>query len=128
MKIAIPVKTNKEDTAVATLFGLAKWFAIVEDSQITIEKNPAENGRAVIEWLNEIDVDTIIIQEMGEGPCGMIQKLGNIKVYHSGYDRILLVDVLKKFQENTLPLLDDIGMAKIVEHHEARHSHGHHQH
>ncbi len=31
MKIAIPVKMNKENTALAPLFGKAKWFAIVED-------------------------------------------------------------------------------------------------
>ncbi len=127
MKIAIPVKMNKINSAIAPLFGKAKWFAIVEDGKISIEQNHVEGGRAVIEWLNQINVDTIIMQEMGEGPYAVIKKLGTIKVYHSGFDRILLADVLKKFEENALPLLDDAGMAKIIEHHEVRHSHdGHH--
>lgn len=126
MKIAIPVKMNKVDTAIAPLFGKAKWFAIVENAQISIVQNPVEGGRAVIEWLHETGVDTIIMQEMGAGPYGVIQKLGGINVYHSGFDRILLADVLKKFEQNALLLLDDAGMAKIIQHHEVRHSHDHH--
>jgi len=128
MKIAIPVKMNKDNSAIAPLFGKAKWFAIIEDGKINIEQNPVEGGRAVIEWFNEIGVETIIMQEMGEGPYSVIQKLGTMKVYHSGFDRILLDDVLKKFEENTLPLLDDAGMAKIIAHHEVRHSHDDHHH
>lgn len=128
MKIAIPIKMNKENSAIAPLFGKAKWFAIIEDGKIIIEQNPVEGGRAVIEWFNEIGVDGIIMQEMGEGPYSVIQKLGTMKVYHSGFDRILIDDVLKKFEENTLPLLDDTGMAKIIEHHEVRHSHNEHHH
>lgn len=128
MKIAIPVKMNKENTAIAPLFGKAKWFAIVENGQISIEENPVEGGRAVIEWFKDINVDAIIMQEMGAGPYDTIQKLGGMKVYHSGFDRILLTDVLKKFEENALPLLDDADMAKIIEHHEVRHSHDEHDH
>jgi predicted Fe-Mo cluster-binding NifX family protein len=128
MKIAIPVKMKKDNSAIAPLFGKAKWFAIVEDGSINIEENHVEGGRAVIEWLNQIGVDTIIMQEMGQGPYSVIQKLGTIKIYHSGFDRILLGDVLKQFEEKALPLLDDAGMTKIIAHHEVRHSHDHHDH
>ena len=48
MKTAIPVKANKENPAVAPLFGKAKWFAVVKNGKATIEKNPAQGGRAVI--------------------------------------------------------------------------------
>ncbi len=129
MKIAIPVKMNKENPAVAPFFGKAKWFAFVEDGEINIEKNEAQGGQAVIEWFNQINVDTIIMQEMGAGPYGVIQKLGTIKVYHSGFERILLNDVLTKFDNHKLSLLDDEVMAKIIAHHEGRHTHDHnHEH
>lgn len=128
MKIAIPVKMNKDNPPVAPLFGKAKWFAIVEDGKVNLETNPADGGREVIEWLNERGVDTIIMQEMGKGTYSVIQKLGTMKVYHSGFERILLEDVLKKFEENALPLLDDAGMAKIIAHHEIKHPHEHHGH
>ncbi len=123
MKIAIPIKMNKANSAIAPLFGKAKWFAIVEDGQIIIEPNQAEGGRAVIEWFNTMKIDTIIMQEMGEGPYEMIRQLGTMKVYHSGFERITLDEVLQKFEANELPLLDEQGMAKIIEHQELKHSH-----
>ncbi len=128
MKIAIPVKMNKDNSAIAPLFGKAKWFAIIEDEKIMIEKNPAEGGRGVIEWLHQIHVDTIIIQEMGQSPYNMIKKLGGMKVYHSGFERITLKEALEKFYQGALPLLDETGMTKIIEHHEGKHSHGSHGH
>lgn len=128
MKIAIPVKMNKENTAIAPLFGKAKWFAIIEEEKIVIEQNPAEGGHGVIEWLHQIHVDTIIMQEMGQSPYHMIQKLGGINVYHSGFERMTLKEALEKFDQDALPLLNDTGMSKIIEHHEAKHSHQHHGH
>ncbi len=121
MKIAIPVKMNKENSAVAPLFGKAKWFAMVENGQITIEANPASGGMAVIEWLAESNVDTIILQEMGQSPYKKVQSYANIKLYHSGFERILLEDVLKKFEANELTYLDGEEMKKIIAHHETRH-------
>jgi predicted Fe-Mo cluster-binding NifX family protein len=128
MKIAIPVKMNKDNSAIAPLFGKAKWFAIIEDDKIMIEKNPAEGGRGVIEWLHQIHVDTIIIQEMGQSPYNMIQKLGGIKIYHSGFERMTLKEALEKFDQDALPILDETGMLKIIAHHEGKHSHGNHGH
>ena len=38
--IAIPIKTNKENAVVSTLFGKSKWFAYIdENGNITIEDN-----------------------------------------------------------------------------------------
>ena len=128
MKIAIPVKSNKENPPVAPLFGKAKWFAIIEDGKITIEENSVNGGREVIEWLDDINVDTIIMQEMGQGPYSMIQKLGNIKLYHCGFERILLNDVLQKFTENDLLLQNEQSMSKIIAHHESKHTHHDHTH
>jgi len=121
MKIAIPVKMNKENTPLAPLFGKAKWFAMVEEGKVRIEQNPADGGRAVVEWLVQSGVDTIIMQEMGMNPYKIVQSYGNIKLYHAGFERILLDDVLQKFEANTLTLLDDEGMAKIMDQHKVRH-------
>jgi predicted Fe-Mo cluster-binding NifX family protein len=121
MKIAIPVKMNKENAPVASLFGKAKWFAIVEDGQVNILANPAKGGQAVVEWLAQIKVDTILLQEMGKSPYLKVQSYGNITLYHTGFDRILLEDVLKKFENNDLTLLDESAMDKVIAHHEIRH-------
>lgn len=126
MKIAIPVKMNNQNSAIAPLFGKAKWFALIENGQITIEANKEEGGSAVIEWLHQINVDTIIMQEMGDGPYQMIQQIGTMKIYHSGFERITLNEVMEKFKENTLELMDSNKMAKIIEHHEKKHTHHEH--
>ncbi|MEA3374269.1 MAG: NifB/NifX family molybdenum-iron cluster-binding protein [Campylobacterota bacterium] len=121
MKIAIPVKTNKENPPVAPLFGKAKWFAFVENGNVTIEQNMAKGGQAVIGWLAKENVNAIIFQEMGTAPYELIKAQGGIKLYHSGYERILLDDLLQKFSDNALTELDDAKMAEIIGHHESKH-------
>jgi len=137
VKIAIPVKTNRENPAVAPLFGKAKWFALVEDGKINIEKSGASGGVAVIEWLSQLGVDTIIIQEMGVSPYEATKAHGGMRVVHSGFERITLDEVLTKFDNNELQVLDDDSMAKIIKHHNGSHSrrdhpqgegHGQHHH
>jgi predicted Fe-Mo cluster-binding NifX family protein len=121
MKIALPVKMNKENSAIAPLFGKAKWFAIVEDGKISMEANNNSGGNAVIEWLAKMGVDTIVMQEMGRNPYSKIKSYGNIEVYHAGFERTLLNDVLEKLEKKTLIKVDDDNMEAIIQHHEKRH-------
>ncbi len=127
MRLAIPVKMNKEDSAIAPLFGKAKWFAIVTDEKINIIPNNQSGGQAVIEWLYEMKVDAILMQEMGLNPYNKIKSLGTMAIYHTGFDRVLLNDVLEKFRNKELKLLDDTNIGEIIKHHEKRHPrHEHH--
>jgi len=127
MKLAIPVKMNKENPAVAPLFGKAKWFAIIEDNEVKILPNNQSGGESVISWLNEMRVEVILMQEMGFSPYQKIKDADTIQLYHTGFERILLQDVLKKFENNELEILDDTNMDKIIKHHEKRHpAHGEH--
>jgi len=130
MKIVIPVKTSGENPALAPLFGKAKWFAFVEDNKVTVEKNPAEDGQAVIHWLIDQNVDVIIFQEMGTTPYELIRSQSDIKLYHAGFERVLLHDILQRYQEGSLAETDRATMAEIIAHHEGKHSHGggHHGH
>jgi len=123
MKIAIPVKMNKENPPLAPLFGKAKWFAISKDGKSEIVKNEQNGGRAVIEWLNSLGIDIIIFQEMGHSPYEMIKEIGDIELFHGGYDRILLNDVLAKFKNDSLEMIDDTNIDAIIKHHEDKHSH-----
>lgn len=129
MKIAIPVKTNKENPVVSPLFGKAKWFAFIEeDGKVTIESNPIPDGQAVIRWFIDKNVDIVIMQEMGINPYRKIKEHGGIRLYHSGFERITLDEVLKAFHNGQLPLLDDAMMTQIIKHHESRHTHHGHGH
>ena len=117
MKIAIPVKTNKENPAVAPLFGKAKWFAFVQDGEISVKQNTAEGGQAVVQWLTDEGADMLIIQQMGMMPYELLKAQGNIQIYHSGFERITLEEVLKKFEENALVLVDETQMNEIIKQH-----------
>jgi predicted Fe-Mo cluster-binding NifX family protein len=121
MKLAIPVKMNKENPAIAPLFGKAKWFAIVENDNVTIVPNNQSGGQAVIEWLYEMKIDALLIQEMGLNPYKKVKDYGTMALYHTGFERILLNEALEKFENNELKILDDTNMDEIIKHHEKRH-------
>jgi predicted Fe-Mo cluster-binding NifX family protein len=124
MKLAIPVKTNKENPALSPLFGKAKWFAFVDiDGKIEIKKNLCNGGAEVIRWLAQEKVEAIIFQEMGITPYNFIKNIGTITLYHSGYDRLLLDKAIEKFNNNELLLVDDTNIESIIAKHESKHTH-----
>jgi len=121
MKLAIPVKMNKENPPVAPLFGKAKWFAIVENGKSKILPNNQSGGQAVIEWLKEMGVEALLVQEIGVSPYERAKYYG-MMLYHTGFERILLHDVISKFEAGELEILDDTNIGNIIKHHERRHS------
>jgi len=122
MKIAIPVKMNKKNTALAPLFGKAKWIAFIEDGAINIVSNATHGGRAVVEWFAREGVDIVIFQEMGVTPYETIKSIGNITLFHAGHERVLLDEILEKFNANQLTLIDDTNIGEILAHHEKKHT------
>ena len=129
MKIAIPVKTNKENAIVSPLFGKAKYFAIVEDSNVTILRNEQSGGQAVIQWLYNMGVNAIMAQELGVNPYMMIKKLDMV-IYHAGFQRISVEDLLWRLEKGLLTILDDTNIDEVIKHHEKKHpAHDeHHEH
>jgi predicted Fe-Mo cluster-binding NifX family protein len=123
--IAIPVKTDKETSAVAPLFGKAKWFAIIgSDGAISFWHNELKSGREVVNHFQAIGVTRVVFQDMGG--C-----------YHSGEGRVLLADAVARLQKDELVEVTQQNMAEYVErsqrhskgeHHEGHehHDHGHH--
>jgi len=121
MKIAVPVKMKSENPAVAPLFGKAKWFAFIENEKIEIVPNACSGGKAVIDWLYSQNITTLFIQEMGQTPYDKIKEYGSIEVYHTGFERMLLLDSLSVFKKGGLMKLDDDNMKTVIEHHQKRH-------
>jgi len=117
MKIAVPVKTNRENPAVAPLFGKAKWFAFVEDGKITIEENKASGGVRVVDWLLESGVDVLIIQHMGDSPYQILKEYDDVTIFYAGKERITLDEVLKKYEAEELTIVDDTNEHEIIRSH-----------
>ena len=120
--IAIPVKTNKENTAVSTLFGKAKYFAFIENNKIEIVKNEQSGGKAVANWLKSKNVDTLITSHMGEKPFSTLLQ-NNINVYFAGDERIEINDVLLKYADGDLPSLTLENFNTLIKE-DSHHSHG----
>lgn len=114
--IAIPVKTNKSDTAISTSFGKAKWFALVDENGKThFWRNEKLNGRSVIESLTHNGVEHVLLQSIGERPFQMLQQQ-NIKSYYAGDTRLLLTDSLEAFANKHLPVLTLENMSEYITH------------
>ncbi|MEA3553145.1 MAG: NifB/NifX family molybdenum-iron cluster-binding protein [Campylobacterota bacterium] len=125
--IAIPVKTNKENPAVTTLFGKAKWFAYIDGEDVSIEKNDIMSGRAVVEYMVEKGVTKLVFNHMGGNPFMLLQK-AKIECYHSGDERILLNDVIEKLIEESLVKVDGTNMGDFVEQGNMHNGGGNHDH
>ncbi len=121
MKIAIPVKTNKENPAVAPLFGKAKWFAFIEDGKVSIEKNEAQGGADVVTWLLRWGVSSLIIQNMSNPPYQMIKNGGQITVFYAGKERIEIDELIKKYDADELVIVDDSNADEIIKSHRRQH-------
>jgi predicted Fe-Mo cluster-binding NifX family protein len=125
--IAIPVKTDKDNPAVSTLFGKSKWFAFVNGDSISIEANSANGGRAVVESMIQKGVTKVIFNHMGANPFMLLQKSG-IECFYDGGDRILLDDVLTKLSQDELIKVDNTNMSNYIESGKAHNSGDKHHH
>ena len=119
--IAIPLKQNKENSALAPLFGKAKWFAFVKNGNVTIEKNEAQGGSGVVNWLLGKGVKSLIMQKMSQPPYEMIKEEGSISILYAGSDRIELAEALKKYEADELVILDDSNAPDIIKSHDRQH-------
>lgn len=131
--IAVPVKTNGENPAITTLFGKAKWFALIGKNGVSIEKNESQSGRKVVDELVKKGVDTLIFNHIGGNPFMLLQK-NKIKCFHSGDGRVLLNEALEKLKNDGLTLIDRANMSDFVEQNSMHknknhdHDHEHHEH
>ena len=124
--IALPVKTNSPESAIAPLFGKAKWFALVDETgEITFWHNELQSGREVVNHFKTIGVDRVIFQDMGGNPYLLLSNAG-IACYHSGHGRVLLKEALEFLNKEALILVTPANMAEYVER-PHRHSKEEHQ-
>ncbi|SMC08827.1 NifB/NifX family molybdenum-iron cluster-binding protein [Nitratiruptor tergarcus] len=115
MKIAVPVKFQRDNPPLSPLFGHAKWFAFIDDGKITIETNPHDGGLAVVEWLLHRGVDAVITQHIGIKPFALLSQNG-VAIFYPGEGRILLSDALEGFRKGNLQAIDQNNIEKFVRH------------
>jgi len=113
--IAIPIKFNKVDSAINTLFRKSKWFVFIdENGNINIERNEFKKGREVINSMLKKGVKKLIFNSMGANPFMLLQR-NNIECFYSGSERILFEDAIKKLKNNELIRVDSSNMLDFIE-------------
>lgn len=130
--IAIPVKTDKTDSAIAPLFGKAKWFALIDENEtVSFWKNGLKSGREVVNHFIETGVSEVIFQDMGGNPFMLLDRAG-IGCYHAGEGRVLFEEAAAAMQAGRLTRVTQANMFEYVEkshkHSGGEHHHGEHDH
>jgi predicted Fe-Mo cluster-binding NifX family protein len=103
--IAIPIKIKKETYSVSTLFGKAKYFALINNNIIEIVKNEQTSGKAVAAWLKSKNVNILITSHMREKPFSSLLN-DNIQVYLAKDKEAEINKILLQYADGELPILD----------------------
>lgn len=113
--IAIPVKTNSLESAIAPLFSNAKWFALIDKNGNTaFWNNVFQNSHEIVQYFKANKVDRVVFQRIGGDSCQLLHGAA-ITCYHSGYGHILLNEVLKYLQDDALIRVTADNMAEFIE-------------
>jgi len=117
MLTAMPVKMNKENPPLTTVFGKAKWFAFVDDGgSVEIRENPyAGAGPKTVAWLIGLGVDTIVTQHIGGNPF-MIMKEAGVRLFYPGEGRILVGQVLEKLKHGSMEEITVDNIMRFAHH------------
>lgn len=106
--IAIPLNNEEENSGLSKKFGKAKYFAFINNNKIEILKNEQEDKKAVVSWLKDKNVNILIAFHVGEKTFQNLKDNG-IKVYFSGTNKIKIDEVLLKYADGELPILNKLS-------------------
>ncbi|WP_201352216.1 NifB/NifX family molybdenum-iron cluster-binding protein [Hydrogenimonas urashimensis] len=116
MLIAMPVKMNRENPPLTTVFGKAKWFAFADEGgTVEIRENPYAGGPKTVVWLIDNGVDTIITQHIGGNPF-MILKNAGVRLHYPGEGRIVVSEAIEKLKNGQCEEIDTDNVMRFMHH------------
>ncbi|WP_051524436.1 NifB/NifX family molybdenum-iron cluster-binding protein [Sulfurihydrogenibium subterraneum] len=103
MKIALPVKPQKEEYLLSPAFGKAKFFLIydTETQEVKIVENEHLSGRDVVNILSKEKVNVVITNHLGGGAYRHIIDCG-IKAIYTESKNAPYKEVINQFLEGKL--------------------------
>jgi predicted Fe-Mo cluster-binding NifX family protein len=121
--IAMPIKTKSESSALAPLFGKAKFFAFIDnEGKISVEENKVSGGMHVAKAFKERGVTTLITAHLGEKPFHALRQAG-IKIYCAPKERIEVEEAYASLQRGELCQVTIENYMSLLG--EGEHHHGH---
>lgn len=123
--IAIAIKKEDVNSPIAPLFGHAKYFALVDDAKnVKVRRNETSNGMRTVQWVSEQGVKVLIANHIGEKPFHALSGKG-VKVYFAGKDRLLVSDLLQKFDAGELEEVNAVNYMDLLGEEEGAQAHSH---
>lgn len=123
--IAMPIKSNSKESALTTVFGKTKYFALVdeESGEITVRENPFESGRDLSEWFANNGVDKVIVKSMGANPFLILNNSG-IEVYLCHAKRSTIEETVANLREGKATKITVENMGEYLDAGGHRHGKG----
>ena len=106
--IAIPVKSEEENSNLLEEFGKAEYFAFINNNKIEILKNEQKDTQEIANWLKDKNVNILISSALKENTFYTLKNNG-IKVYCSQGNKIKIDEVLLKYADGELPILNKLS-------------------
>jgi len=115
--IAAPLKMEKTDSAITSVFGKAKYFGIYNplNKEVTVIKNPQQGGPAILSVLKDKKVTHILTQHLGQRPLSIAQEL-NMKVYHCTKERMTLAQASEKLDSDDFTEITMANLSQFSNH------------
>ncbi|BDY12925.1 NifB/NifX family molybdenum-iron cluster-binding protein [Hydrogenimonas cancrithermarum] len=115
--VAMPVKMNREDPPLTTVFGKAKWFVFADgNGKVVIRENPfAGAGPKTVAWLIENGVKEIVTPHIGGNPFMFLKDAG-VRLYYPGEGRILVSEALDKLKNDELEEITIENVMRFTHH------------
>ncbi|MEA3352784.1 MAG: NifB/NifX family molybdenum-iron cluster-binding protein [Campylobacterota bacterium] len=103
--LAVPVDKLGENPHISSYFSKCKWFAIVDQEMISFEKNCFKNGCSIANWLYDIGVTELVLNNIGEHP---LLKMFDLDITClSGKEKLTnLTETLNQLEEQKLIKID----------------------
>jgi len=119
--IAMPVKSNKPDSAISPVFGKVKYFAIVDEvGNIQFVENREKSGMKAVQLLIENGVKTLLMSHIGERPFQLAINSG-IEVFYVGKERITISEAVEKWKNGEFQNAKEVDISLFSHHGKGEH-------
>ncbi len=124
--IAVPMKGNKEESSITTVFGKAKHIALIDENTKSVEFKEINfsSGRTLAAWLVDKGVTKAVVKDMGANPFMSLHNNG-VQVYFCDEKRANVSEIVDALEKGAFNLVTPENFNTFFEGKSAHHGHGH---
>jgi predicted Fe-Mo cluster-binding NifX family protein len=112
--LAVPISKLGENPLFSDYFGKSKWFAILDEKQMTFEKNNCDDGCSIVDWLYDLGVTQTVVNHIGINPLAKLNEM-DIECLYCKNGIKTLNELFNNLENNSLIHIDKYNMGDIVD-------------